>query len=288
LQSLEYTSDIDYQLHYAAGTGNLEKVIDLVEYNQININKTTVRGQTPLHYASAAGCDNVVKYLLDCESINVFAKDENKWTPIHYACALGHQKVIELFINSWNSTSVLQNCSLQWNNIIINLSHIVASNGHLNVMKYFFSINLKKEIKNMPLYWSLRQHNLFKYLLNKIDFSRICLLKAIVTSVQLNIMLNVKIIATLTTIDYTQLRHPNGNYLLHTASLKGRLEVVKYLTKDLKIDVNMVGQYNHTPLHCAARNDLLETVKYLVDTLHCDPGGASSCQIFHRRPENRC
>ena len=45
----------------------------------------------------------------------------------------------------------------------------------------------------------------------------------------------------------------------------GGLEVVKYFTEDIKIDVNLTGLHKRTALHHASEKSHLDTVKYLIE-----------------------
>ena len=58
---------------------------------------------------------------------------------------------------------------------------------------------------------------------------------------------------------------------IHSASLNGNLEVVRFFIEDMKCDPNCKGQDGRTPLHHASEGGHLDVVKYLVDTHHCDP-----------------
>lgn len=59
--------------------------------------------------------------------------------------------------------------------------------------------------------------------------------------------------------------HSQGCSALHVAVDKGKLEVVKYLIEELKIDVNLpASNSNMTPLHYSCSSNQLPIVQYLV------------------------
>ena len=64
----------------------------------------------------------------------------------------------------------------------------------------------------------------------------------------------------------------NGKTPLHRACEKGRLNVVKYLLEDAKVDSSCRDVDDLTPLHIAAPNGELSVVKLLVEDYLCDPG----------------
>ena len=58
---------------------------------------------------------------------------------------------------------------------------------------------------------------------------------------------------------------------LHLAALYNNLEVVKFIVNNLYYDPKCKDQLGRTPLHLASEGGHLDVVKYLVDTHHCDP-----------------
>lgn len=59
----------------------------------------------------------------------------------------------------------------------------------------------------------------------------------------------------------------NGWFPLHSAVAKGKLEIVKYLIEECKIDINLqqINQWQDTPLHTAANFGQYEVLKYLLE-----------------------
>jgi len=59
------------------------------------------------------------------------------------------------------------------------------------------------------------------------------------------------------------IRDNYGNTLLHLASKRGRLEVVKYLVSEgAKIDIN--NNFRETPYYFASKNEHLQIVEYFL------------------------
>lgn len=57
----------------------------------------------------------------------------------------------------------------------------------------------------------------------------------------------------------------SGKTILHLASQKGYLEIVKYLVDEKSVDLNVQDKFGSTCLHIASKCGHLEIVRYLVD-----------------------
>ena len=75
-------------------------------------------------------------------------------------------------------------------------------------------------------------------------------------------------------------RNANNNIAVHLV-VKGHLNVIN---SDLNCDPNIPGQYDRTPLHCAAEFGHLHIVKYLTDEQGCNP----SCLDEHKNTPLHC
>ena len=52
--------------------------------------------------------------------------------------------------------------------------------------------------------------------------------------------------------------------ILHIASMNGQLPIVKYLIEKQKVDIDINGYNDKTPLHYACENDYLQIIEYLI------------------------
>lgn len=59
--------------------------------------------------------------------------------------------------------------------------------------------------------------------------------------------------------------------LLHLASLKRRLNVVRYLVEEIGVDPEQSHNNGQTPLHATAGSSQLDVVQYLVEQAHLNP-----------------
>ena len=49
-----------------------------------------------------------------------------------------------------------------------------------------------------------------------------------------------------------------------------RARFARPITENMKIDINLTGQYRQTDLHITAQEGFLDLVKYLINSHHCD------------------
>ena len=120
-------------------------------------------------------------------------RDEDGGTPLHYAASTGYIEGVRILLDKYSPSSLEQNAKGQLP------IHLACERGHLKVVKEF-----------------LRQEYTHESIL----------------------LLNRK-----------------GQNILHVAAEKGKHDVVKYLLKDYRrIDINEKDQEGNTPLHLASKN----------------------------------
>jgi len=92
---------MEKQLWFACGDGNIEKVQELLQNEQININWQDNRDSTtPFHIACQNGHIEIVKLLLnDKRIIDINVLDKTDKTPLSVACWNGHVEVVKLLLN---------------------------------------------------------------------------------------------------------------------------------------------------------------------------------------------
>eukprot|EP00761_Pharyngomonas_kirbyi_P000237 gb/GECH01000237.1/.p1 GENE.gb/GECH01000237.1/~~gb/GECH01000237.1/.p1 ORF type:complete len:693 (+),score=110.34 gb/GECH01000237.1/:1-2079(+) len=66
--------------------------------------------------------------------------------------------------------------------------------------------------------------------------------------------------------DMTARQGRSQDGMLHVASDAGRADIVRYLTRELGIDINEPNKYHETPLHKAANTGAEEVTSYLLDS----------------------
>jgi ankyrin repeat protein len=63
-----------------------------------------------------------------------------------------------------------------------------------------------------------------------------------------------------------QIANRYGRTAMHYAIYSGKLEIVQYLVESAGADIHVVDNYGFTSLHCASEEASLEIVQYLVET----------------------
>jgi hypothetical protein len=131
------------RLVYAAGTGNLSVVRELIEGYGIDVNAASIDGWTALMGASYKGHLDVVRYLVDHDA-NVNAASIDGWTALMGASYKGHLDVVRYLVDHGaNVNAVLANNDN--NPIIIHgvdalgadaLILACGEQGHLEIVRY--------------------------------------------------------------------------------------------------------------------------------------------------------
>ena len=62
----------------------------------------------------------------------------------------------------------------------------------------------------------------------------------------------------------------NGASSIHYCLVKGKLDVLRYLVEERRINPNLGNNYGYKPIHVAASYKYLDTVKYLVENAKVD------------------
>ena len=85
------------EIHDAAKSGDLEKVMALLKDNPNLVSSKDDNGWTPLHRAAALGHKDAVALLLASKA-ETNARDNDGETLLHFAAELGHADVVELLL----------------------------------------------------------------------------------------------------------------------------------------------------------------------------------------------
>jgi len=90
-------------LYKACMEGDVKEVFNILEKENIDINKKNDKGVSPLHVASYFGHDELVKKLIEAGA-KVDIEDENKDTPLIYACSIPE---FDAFEESSNKSKII-------------------------------------------------------------------------------------------------------------------------------------------------------------------------------------
>ena len=105
-------SDPLRELFESCKSGDVAKVRELVNAQNVNARDTTGRRSSPLHFAAGYGRREAVECILQLGG-DVRARDDGGLIPLHNACSFGHAEVVSLLLqagaepnatDSWNYT----------------------------------------------------------------------------------------------------------------------------------------------------------------------------------------
>ena len=233
-------------LHVAARTGDLALTKSVVEkYDAAKLIKyETFIGETPIFYAVESGALDVVRYLVELGS------DVNLELDLHYpeSCSSDHKR----------------------------LTHVAAENGFLDILRYL----IEEAGADPGPYWGYdkgtptslalenRHWETARYLLNEVGLP--------VERWEIN---GAARGGDLTVFKECLAKRPdyladweNDEYkrsciveALSAAIKVDALDIVRYLIEERGVDVGIKGEYDETPILCAARANKPDILRYLVE-----------------------
>lgn len=96
-----YDQNGQTMIHKAAGLGNAEMMMLLIERTGAYPDLVNTSLATPLHLACRNGRDNVVKFLLGC-GVDVNLQDEHGQTPLLICCIHGYYNIMQMLVEASN------------------------------------------------------------------------------------------------------------------------------------------------------------------------------------------
>ena len=225
----EKPNDYEPDIFKACKKGKLTSVQWLIEKENVDKNQIVV-DEALIHIAALNGHLDIVQYLIEKQNVEIDLKDYWERTALFCACERGYLQIIEYLISKGASIKV---------NDEDYIIHTASKGGHLPIVEYLIEkqkmdIDLKGSLGNTPLHYSCEVGYLqvAEYLISK------------------GANINAKNVL--------------GNYIIHSASEGGLLPIVQYLIEKQKIDINIKGDEEITPLHCACKKGHLQVVEYLI------------------------
>ncbi|MFP3032042.1 MAG: ankyrin repeat domain-containing protein, partial [Wolbachia sp.] len=257
---IEKNADIDAEdkgpygkkpIHVAA-ENNSKDIIELFLSKGVGINDTDKQGYTPLHYAAWRGRLEVAKFLIEEYANSIFKYNNGSTLPCdaplsnHFhiiKCSIGEKNILEIRDNSGRVPL-----------------HCAASNGKLDVVKYFIDeekvdVNIKDNGYWTPLHWaSWGGHlDIAKYLVDKRANINA---KDKGSKIPLNVAIDQKHNDVVKYLEQAQL--DLNKELLIAAKGDDLNKVIDLISKG----ANVKDNNDDTPLHLAV--GYLDVVKYLI------------------------
>lgn len=76
------------------------------KFKGLDINKTDLKGSTPLHWASYLGCENAVNFLVSWKPKFDLKDEEGGLTPLHLAVISGNSRVVRKLLIKGSDRSI--------------------------------------------------------------------------------------------------------------------------------------------------------------------------------------
>ena len=270
-------------LHIATWKGDLELVKLVVESSTVSIDPDVFNHhkQTALHMACKNRYKDIVEYMLTHTKCNPNVQHIYGNTPLHIASRDGYGECVKLIIET-STVSVDPNLTNINNQTAL---HLACENGHRNIAEYLLAhskcnSNIQDDNGNTPLHIASQ------------DGYGECV-KLIIETSTVRVDLNLRNINKQTALhlasenghkniaEYLLTRskcNPNiqdddGNTLLHIATWKGDLELVKLVVESstVSIDPDVFNNHKQTALHMACKNRYKDIVEYMLTHTKCNP-----------------
>eukprot|EP00461_Guttulinopsis_vulgaris_P004584 UN04586 len=249
-------------LHYAAASGCIQIVKDILSRNVINVEAINVYGFTPFLSAAIHGQFEVMQLLSTTAKVNTRVKDNLGNTALHYAACYNtwpyndSAKVVQWLVEECGLSIDLQNNTQQ--NVISFAQNCMSP----AVRKYF---NLQAD--DMPHY--MHRHDSTKMLLCRFKLNSDpyrtpyhCLEKPLDIDHVAYFKQHEKAFER---YDVNQRDATHSNTPLGYAIRRGDINLIKYFIEQCNADVNAWTQYHSsTPIGWAVSMGNIEMVKYLL------------------------
>ena len=227
-------------LHLAAESGDVDKVRELLQSGEYNVNCTDSNGRTPLHYACIGGNKNLVQTLIRDYKADIKAKDSGDNTPLNVAAMNGKKDITLFLFNEFESDINAKDSSG------MTLIHKACQGGDVSLVQTLIQdhkadINVKDGKNSTPLHVaaSCGKKEVALFLINEMSYD-----------------INIK--------------DSSGRTLLHKACSGGNVSLVKSLIRDHKANISVKDHQENTPLHVAALSGKKEVVLFLINEVGCD------------------
>ena len=236
-------------LHMAAYYGHLGMVKVLISEFKANVNACTDSGETPLHQAALNGHSGVVRVLVSEFMADVNSPTNSGETPLHKAARQNHLDVVRVLISEFKAnvnTHTIDNGDTPL--------HLAAYSGHLDMIRVLVS-EFKADVNACTNYGETPLHK-------AASWNNLGVIKVLVSEFKANVNARTS---------------NDGETPLHWAAYCGHLDVVRVLLSEFKADVNApTSNYGETPLHQAADRGHLDVVRVLVSEFQADVNACTS------------
>ena len=257
-------------LHGAALGGHLHVTKFLIEHCKVDSACKDNSGWTPLHDACQGGHLTVAEYLIEEQKCDPTCSDKDGQTPLHLACLMGHLRIAKYLIEK-------QKCdpTSRMNDGQTPL-HSACERGHLIVALYLIEEqHIDTSIKDIngrtPLHLACLEGHLdvTEFLLCKRQSATTYKDSSGSTPFTLALEQNhLDIVTVIISSMYKEGVQYDHTYL-HMATIRGDLEIVKFLIEDQQCSPQVKDSAGLTPLHLASKYGHIDIVRYLITAQNC-------------------
>ena len=122
-------------LHYAAESGDVDKIRELLQQGKYAVNCTDSTGKTPLHYACTKGCMSVVRVLVSEFKVDQSIQDVDGHTALMLAAMAGHSDVVNILLHECPALDARDNHG--WG-----VLHHACSGGDINIVHTLYKADI--------------------------------------------------------------------------------------------------------------------------------------------------
>ncbi|KAL3873072.1 hypothetical protein ACJMK2_036231 [Sinanodonta woodiana] len=260
------TNDQRTLLHLSCLQGCLEMTKYLEQTYPTMIHEVDNMKKTPAHCAAYSGNIAVLSYLIDCGA-DPWCKTSHEETLLHIACLNGHLEIVKHLLKTY--PSMLH----ELDNMRRTPAHYVAHSGNIALLSHLIECGTDPWCKSYEEETLLHSAciggriEMSKYLLqnyptmlNQVDNKRRT--PAFHAAESGNIALFSYLVECGIDPWYKAYQEQT---LLHSACIKGQLEISKHLVETYPTMLHEVDNIKSTPAHYAAESGNIALVNYLID-----------------------
>lgn len=265
-----YDSHNDTPLHNAALNGNIKVVKYLINGFDCCPSHTGHQGRTIVHSACEMGHIHLVDVLLSDFKLLNLSVDNEGFNPLHVAISYGQEEVAKLLIDKYN-------CPINFtNNYGQTALHIACFKGYTDfcctmISEFKAERNALDKEGDTPLDKAIKGGNVKTVHILADEYGCNANIKGCESKPLLHQICGggyaIVLQELISDFNYDPASvDEDGNTLLHTAALSGRVDVVKVIITKYGAHCLMDGRNSHgqTPLFCACISGHTESAKLLV------------------------